>query len=196
MILFPNLFKTLKKGWPQNIFSIFPSFNRPLTIGPIDQILPIVPITRLNEKPDKRCYLVDITCDSDGKIKHYLDSGEIRKTLPLHSIEKDEEYYIGIFLTGAYQDVMGDMHNLFGRPNEVHVFQYDDSTGFYFDEVIRGQSTGAVLSSMQYSCEHLAHTMKKRIDKMIKSGSLGPREGVKLADFYEEGLKSYTYLKV
>ena len=162
----------------------------------IDQVLPIAPIMRLNERPDRRCTIVDITCDSDGRIKHFLDSGEIKKTIPLHRIKKGEKYYVGLFLTGAYQDVMGDMHNLFGRLNEVHVFRYDDAPGFYFEEAIKGSSSGRVLSTMQYAPHQLSYTVRKRIEKMIKKGLLDAREGVRLADFYEKALKSYTYLKV
>ena len=190
----PETLQGLEEKMAPKYFYNFSVFQSAADHWAIDQVLPIVPLGRLNEKPDRRCTLVDITCDSDGKIKHFLDSGEIRKTLPIHKVKKNEEYYIGLFLTGAYQDVMGDMHNLFGRPNEVHVFQYDDATGFYFEEIIKGSSTGNVLSSMQYSTENLARSVKKKIDKMIKTGVIGPREGVKLADFYEKSLKSYTYL--
>lgn len=108
-------------------FSVFQSVPDHWAIG---QILPIVPIQRLNEEPDQRCRIVDITCDSDGKIKSFIDSGEIKKTISLHTLKKKEDYYIGIFLTGAYQDVMGDNHNLFGRLNELHVFSNEKSPDF------------------------------------------------------------------
>lgn len=160
----------------------------------VGQVLPVVPITRLDEKPTKRCTLVDITCDSDGRLKRFIDSGEVRGTLPLHEIRPGEEYYVGLFLTGAYQDVMGDMHNLFGRLGEIHVFSYDDDTGFYFEEVVKGASSGQVLSDMQYSPGQMAHTIKKRVDRMIKRGDIGPKEGVGLAALYERGLQGYTYL--
>ena len=161
----------------------------------IGQVLPVAPIMRLDEKPECRCMLVDITCDSDGKIKHFLDSGDIRKTIPLHVLGGQEEYYVGLFLTGAYQDVMGGMHNLFGRLNEVHVFQYDGATGFYFDDVALGASSGNVLSAMQYSPKQMAYTIKKKIDRMIKDDAIGPDEGGMLAELYEKGLGSYTYLQ-
>ncbi|MCB9062079.1 MAG: biosynthetic arginine decarboxylase [Halobacteriovoraceae bacterium] len=162
----------------------------------INQLLPIVPISYLNERPTKNCSLVDITCDSDGKIDKFISMDGKSKTVPLHDIEGKEEYYIGIFLTGAYQDVMGDMHNLFGRLNEVHVFcDDDDPTDFYIEEVIQGNSSEQVLSTMQYNPDYMAMVMKKNIDRQIQRGKIQPREGVRLVDFYEECLKSYTYLK-
>ena len=155
----------------------------------IDQLLPVAPLMRLNERPNRRCALVDITCDSDGRMKHFLDSGEIKRTLPLHQLKEGEEYFVGLFLTGAYQDVMGDMHNLFGRPHEIHVFQHDDATGFYFEEVIRGPSSGSVLSTMQYTPGQLIYTVKKKIDKMIRQGAMGQREGLAPGPTLREGLR-------
>jgi len=122
--------------------------------------------------------------------------GDTKKTLQLHNFSKDESYYLGFFLTGAYQDVMGDMHNLFGRVNEVHVFLDDDSEdNFYIEEVIPGSSARYVLSQMQYNPDHLCYTIKKSIDKKVATKDITPRDGVKLIDFYEDCLNGYTYLK-
>jgi arginine decarboxylase len=174
-------------------FSIFQSAPDMWAIG---QLLPIVPITRLNEKPEVNGTLVDITCDSDGKINKFIDIDDVKSLLPLHELRPNEEYHIGLFLTGAYQDVMGDLHNMFGRLNEVHVFCDDeDPTDFYIEEVIKGSSAENVLSAMQYNPEAMAYTMKKNIDRQISGGKINPREGVRLVDFYESCLKSYTYLK-
>ena len=160
----------------------------------INQILPIVPLTRLNEKPTKNCSIADITCDSDGKIDHFIEHSN---TLPLHKLNDGEEYLIGLFLTGAYQDVMGDMHNLFGRLNEVHVYSDPgDPAGFYIEEIIRGNSASNVLSTMQYHPEYMAHTMKKMVNKEVLRGHIPPRTGVQLVDFYEDCLADYTYLKL
>lgn len=162
----------------------------------IDQILPVVPLTRLNEKPTINCSLVDITCDSDGKIDNFIGDGEISKTIPMHPLKDGEQYYIGLFLTGAYQDVMGDMHNLFGRLNEVHIYSYDDDPeDFYIEEVVAGSSVSNVLSIMQYNPNAMAQDVKRMIDKCIANGQIKPREGVKWIDFYEDCLKGYTYLK-
>ena len=173
-------------------FSLFQSAPDSWAIG---QILPIVPITKLDQKPDSECTLADITCDSDGKIKNFLSPEGHRTTLPIHKLTKEEDYYIGVFLTGAYQDIMGDMHNLFGRLNEVHVFcDDDDPTDFYIEEIIHGNTSAHVLEIMQYNPQEMCRKVKYEIDKKIKAGKIKPRSGVKLADFYEASLNSYTYL--
>lgn len=161
----------------------------------IDQVLPVIPISRLNEAPTVNCSLVDITCDSDGKIDKFVMANGISDVLPMHKLTNDD-YYFGLFLTGAYQDVMGDMHNLFGRLNEVHIFSYDDDPqDFYIEEVVKGSSVEDVLSIMQYNPNSMAQTVKRNIDKSVSEGLLKPREGVKWTDFYEDCLKGYTYLK-
>ena len=162
----------------------------------IKQLLPIMPVMRLDEQPDVSCSLVDITCDSDGKIDRFIAKGGYEKTLLLHALQPGEEYYIGLFLTGAYQDVMGDMHNLFGRLNEVHIYcDDDDPNDFYIEEMIKGTSAQQVLTTMQYNPELMARTIKKEIDRQVQQGKILPREGVRLVDFYEDCLADYTYLK-
>ncbi|MFN2366383.1 MAG: biosynthetic arginine decarboxylase, partial [Desulfurivibrionaceae bacterium] len=162
----------------------------------ISQLLPIMPVMRLDEAPRQRCSIVDITCDSDGKISQFIAQGGYDQSLLLHEINEGEEYYIGLFLTGAYQDVMGDMHNLFGRLNEVHIFcDDDDPADFYIEEVIKGTSAEKVLATMQYNPEMMARYVKKEVDRQIRRGAIQPREGVRLVDFYEDCLEGYTYLK-
>ena len=162
----------------------------------IDQLLPVVPLTRMNEEPTINCSLVDITCDSDGKIDQFTIGREITDILPMHPLKKDEPYYVGLFLTGAYQDVMGDMHNLFGRLNEVHIYSYDDDPeDFYIEEVVKGSSVEDVLNIMQYNPRAMASDVKRLIDKQVWDGKLNPREGVRWTDFYESCLEGYTYLK-
>ncbi len=162
----------------------------------IEQILPIVPLTRLDEEPTKSVSLVDITCDSDGKIKKYLSTDGKREYVRLHKLQKDENYPVGIFMTGAYQDIMGDMHNLFGRLNEVHIyFDEEDPWKFYVEEVINGNTTGKILSTLQYNPETMADRVKSVIDDQIRRGKIKPRDGVAWIDFYESALDSYTYLK-
>ncbi|MEP1447334.1 MAG: biosynthetic arginine decarboxylase [Paraglaciecola sp.] len=162
----------------------------------IDQVLPVVPLTRMNEKPNINCSLVDITCDSDGKLDQFISEQGISDIVPMHTLKADEDYYLGLFLTGAYQDVMGDMHNLFGRLNEVHIFSHDDDPqDFYIEEVVNGSSVEDVLSIMQYHPSSMAKSVKKMIDGHVALGQMKPREGVKWTDFYEDCLKGYTYLK-
>lgn len=174
-------------------FSVFQSAPDSWAIG---QLLPIVPIKKLNVRPDAFGTLVDITCDSDGRINDFIDINETKSLLPLHRLAQGEEYYIGLFLTGAYQDVIGDFHNLFGRLNEVHVFcDDDDPTNFYVEEVIRGSASENVLAAMQYNPEAMAYTVKKHVDRRVAEGAINPRGGVRLVDFYEDCLRAYTYLK-
>ena len=187
--------KLIRKSASQYIcnFSVFQSLP---DAWAIKQLIPIVPISRLDEVPTKDCILVDITCDSDGKINHFIANGEVDRTIKLHQLT-DKNYYVGFFLTGAYQDVMGDMHNLFGRLNEVHIYlDSDDPNDFYIEEVVKGSSTQTVLKAMQYNPEQLSALLKKSIDQLVQERKILPREGVKLSDFYEKCLNtSYTYLK-
>jgi arginine decarboxylase len=162
----------------------------------IDQLIPVVPIAGMHKKPDINCSIVDITCDSDGKIDQFIVDRQLQKIMPISSLEPGEKAHLGLFLTGAYQDVMGDMHNLFGRVNEVHIFSDDDDPeDFYIEEFVAGSSVQDVLTIMQYHPSAMAIDVKKQIDKEVANGQIPPREGVKWTDFYENCLKGYTYLK-
>ncbi|REL30012.1 biosynthetic arginine decarboxylase [Thalassotalea euphylliae] len=196
----PEELKEIPEMLSSQYLANFSVFQSAADSWAIDQVLPIVPISRHQEKPTKLCSLVDITCDSDGKIDKFIGDeatgNPVASNVPLHSLNKDEDYFIGIFLTGAYQDVMGDMHNLFGRLNEVHIVSYDDDPkDFYIEEVVKGSSVKGVLSTMQYTPEIMAQAIKKEIDKQIQRGQIKPREGVNWIDFYEYCLDGYTYLK-
>jgi len=160
-----------------------------------DQLFPIVPLHRLDEPPTRDCTIVDITCDSDGKIDRFIEGEGVDETLSLHALRPGEPYFLGLFLTGAYQDVMGDMHNLFGRVNEIHVFVDDeDPEDFYIEEVIPGDRIEQVLSRMQYAPDDLARRVKNALDQKVKEGVIRPKEGVQLADFFEHVMRGYTYL--
>jgi arginine decarboxylase len=173
-------------------FSIFQSA---VDSWAIDQLLPVAPLIGLNREPTQNCSLVDITCDSDGKIDQFVVDHAITDVIPVPAINPDEKLYLGLFLTGAYQDVMGDMHNLFGRLNEVHIFSHDDDPeDFYIEEVIKGSTVEQVLSIMQYHPSAMAIDVKRIIDKQVAAGKIPPREGVKWTDFYEACLSGYTYL--
>jgi len=159
-----------------------------------DQLFPIVPLHRMQEVPTKDCTIVDITCDSDGKIDRFIENDGVDETLSLHALD-GEPYYLGMFMTGAYQDIMGDMHNLFGRVNEIHVFVDDeDPEDFYIEEVIPGDAVEKVLSRVQYEPAELFRRVKGALDQKVKEGAIRPKEGVGLADFYESVMKGYTYL--
>ena len=174
-------------------FSVFQSLLDHWALG---QLFPIAPIHRLNEEPEHNATLVDITCDSDGKISKFIDSdGEVSKTLPLHALN-GKPYYLGVFLLGAYQDIMGDLHNLFGRVNEAHIFlDPDEESGFYIEETIPGSAISEVLADVQYHTTMLERAMKEQIDRAIKADVLKPNEGMRLLASYEAGLKTSTYLQ-
>lgn len=179
-------------------FSVFQSLLDHWALG---QLFPIMPVSRLDERPDREATLVDITCDSDGQINKFIDLRDVRDTLPLHSLRRSgtghEPYHLGFFLMGAYQDIMGDLHNLFGRVNEVHVFlDPDEPTGYYIEEIIEGSTVVQALSAVQYDENELKRQMKAQIDEAIKSDRLKPSEGMKMLDDYEKGLKGYTYLGI
>lgn len=162
-----------------------------------DQLFPIVPVHRLDEAPSRESTIVDITCDSDGKIDRFIDLIDVKNTLSLHTLKPGEPYFIGMFLLGAYQDIMGDMHNLFGRVNEVHVFCDDeDPEDFYLEEIIPGDTVEQVLSRLQYAPTDLARKIKTALDQQVRDGLIKPKEGVNLIDLYEENLRGYTYLSV
>ncbi|HEY5610086.1 MAG TPA: biosynthetic arginine decarboxylase [Thermoanaerobaculia bacterium] len=172
-------------------FSVFQSLLDHWALG---QLFPIVPIHRLDERPTSESTLVDITCDSDGKVSKFIDLNDVRLTLPLHPLN-EEPYYLGVFLTGAYQDIMGDIHNLFGRVNEAHVFLDDDEEcGFYLEETIAGNTIAEVLALTQYDVNDLAKKMKAQFDLAIKQDRLKPNEGMRLLADYEKGLRDQTYL--
>jgi arginine decarboxylase len=161
-----------------------------------DQLFPIVPLHRMEEVPTKDCTIVDITCDSDGKIDRFIENDGVDETLSLHALTPGAPYWLGMFMTGAYQDIMGDMHNLFGRVNEIHVFVDDeDPEDFYIEEVIPGDTIAKVLSRVQYEPAELFRRVKGVIDQKVKDGAIRPKEGVGLADFYESVMKGYTYLQ-
>lgn len=175
-------------------FSVFQSLLDHWALG---QLFPVMPIHRLNARPDRNGTLVDITCDSDGKVSKFIDLQDVKETLPMHSLIPGEPYYIGIFLLGAYQDIMGDLHNLFGRVNEAHVFlDEDEDDGFYIEETIEGSTIGEVLALTQWNQTDLIRRFKAQVDLAIKSDHLKPNEGMKLLTSYERCLKNYTYLSI
>lgn len=173
-------------------FSVFQSLLDHWALG---QLFPVMPLHRLDEAPDRQATLVDITCDSDGKVSRFIDLQDVKPTLPLHHQEEGKPYYIGFFLAGAYQDIMGDMHNLFGRVNEMHIFLDDDEDGgYYVEEVIGGNTIGNVLALTQWEKSELGRRMKVQVDAAIKQDRLKPNEGMRLLGDYEKALEGYTYL--
>ncbi len=173
-------------------FSVFQSLLDHWALG---QLFPIMPIHHLDKHPERNGTLVDITCDSDGKVSKFIDLEDVKGTLPLHKLQPGQPYYLGFFLMGAYQDIMGDLHNLFGRVNEAHVFlDEDEDDGFYIEETIEGSTIGNVLGMTQWNTNELMRLVKAQVDAAIKSDRLKPNEAMRLLGHYEKGLKDYTYL--
>jgi arginine decarboxylase len=161
----------------------------------INQLFPIAPLHRHTECPTRDSTIVDITCDSDGKIDSFIEGEAVDETIALHPLRPSEPYYLGMFLTGAYQDIMGDMHNLFGRVHEVHVFvDDDDPEDYYIEEVIAGDTMERVLQRVQYEPSDLAKRIKQALDGKVREGLVKPKESVQLTDFYEQAMRGYTYL--
>ena len=174
-------------------FSVFQSL---LDHWALKQLFPIAPLHRLEEEPSVNATLVDITCDSDGKIGTFIDLQDTKDYLQLHPLN-GKPYYLGIFLTGAYQDIMGDLHNLFGRVNEVHVFLEDDEpNGYYIEETLSGVRMSEVIETVQYQWEDLCRRIKGQIDAATKKDLVKPREGVRLLEFYEGQMLAKTYLNI
>jgi arginine decarboxylase len=173
-------------------FSVFQSLLDHWALG---QLFPVMPIHRLDEVPERSGTLVDITCDSDGKMAKFIDFQDVKETLPVHRVRQGEPYYLGIFLSGAYQDIMGDLHNLFGRVNEMHVFlDEDEEAGYYIEEVLPGNTIDQVLTLTQWDTKELARRIKSQADAALKGDRLKPNEAMRLVDEYEKMFQSYTYL--
>jgi len=159
----------------------------------IKQLFPIMPIHRLNERPARHAILGDISCDSDGKIDQFIDRRDVKRTLPLHTFN-GEPYYLGAFLVGAYQEILGDLHNLFGDTNAVHV-SLDGNGDIILDNVINGDTVREVLEYVQFSAEVLLAEFRRDVEAALREGKIGYEESGRLLRFYEAGLHGYTYLE-
>ena len=171
-------------------FSIFQSMPDSWAIK---QLFPIMPIHRLTENPTRKAVLGDITCDSDGKIDQFIDLRDVRNTLQLHEYT-GQPYYLGAFLLGAYQEILGDLHNLFGDTNAVHV-SLDENNHLNIDEVIKGDTVREVLAYVQYKADELTDRIRKDVEKAVKLGTISIAESREFLDFYQSGLEGYTYLE-
>lgn len=159
----------------------------------IDQIFPIVPLQRLDEKPLRAATIQDITCDSDGKIDNFISTRNFSYYLPVHALKPKESYYLGVFLVGAYQEILGDLHNLFGDTNAVHVSVTDD--GYQIDQIIDGETVAEVLDYVQYNAKKLVRTVETWVTSAVKSGVITAEEGKEFLSNYRSGLYGYTYLE-
>ncbi len=158
----------------------------------IDQLFPIMPIHRLNEEPTKRATLADLTCDSDGKIDRFIDIRGVKSLLEVHPLKTTEPYYLGMFLNGAYQEIMGNLHNLFGDTNTVHIQL--TPKGYQIEHVVKGDTMKQVLGYVQYDSEDLLESMRKRTEVAMENGQITLEESQILLQHYERCLSGYTYL--
>ncbi|HEY8540075.1 MAG TPA: biosynthetic arginine decarboxylase [Steroidobacteraceae bacterium] len=172
-------------------FSVFQSLPDSWAI---DQVFPIMPIHRLNERPTRNAVLADITCDSDGKIDRFVSQRDVKRTLELHELRPDEQYYLGVFLVGAYQETLGDLHNLFGDTHVVHIRLHDQG-GWWIDEIVKGDTAGEVLRYMQYDVDRLYPQFARDCERAVREGRLTLAESQALRRFYEWELNGYTYLE-
>ena len=171
-------------------FSIFQSIP---DCWAVDQLLPVMPIHRLDEEPTERAVLADITCDSDGKLDSFIDRRDFKNTLEVHPFTGDD-YVMGVFMTGAYQEILGDMHNLFGDTNAVHVTVRENGQ-YFVDHIVDGDTVEEVLQYVQYNPEELLNRLRRTVERGLREGRITFKESAELLRKYEEGLKGYTYLE-
>jgi len=172
-------------------FSVFQSM---LDHWAIDQPFPVMPLARLDERPTRRTLLVDLTCDSDGKVSQYVSANEDRNFLELHGLRADEPYYLGVFMMGAYQDIMGDAHNLFGRVSEVHVYaDAEEDNNFWLEKIIPGTQIEDILATVQYFPNDLRRRMQDIIKQKIDAGVVRPTRGMQILEQYMACFKAQTY---
>src|SRR5574344_1658614 len=160
----------------------------------VDQLFPIMPIQRLTERPTRSATLQDITCDSDGKITNYVANSSISHILPVHTLKRSEPYFLGVFLVGAYQEILGDLHNLFGDTNAVHISVSDDNN-YHIDQIFDGETVAEVLDYVQYDPKKLVRTLETWVAKSVKQGKITLEEGKEFLSNYRSGLYGYTYLE-
>ena len=189
----PDELRRLDKLLADKYFCNFSLFQSLPDSWAIDQLFPIVPLQRLKERPTRKATLQDITCDSDGKISNFVVDGRISRVLPLHTLKKNEPYYLGVFLVGAYQEILGDMHNLFGDTSAAHISVKNGK--YSIDQIFDGETVEEVLEYVQYSPKKLVRQLEQWVTKSVKQGKISVEEGKEFLNNYRSGLYGYTYLE-
>lgn len=189
----PEELRNIAKMIPDKYFCNFSLFQSLPDSWAIDQVFPLMPIARLDEKPTKTATIQDITCDSDGKIASFISDHGTSPWLPVHPVKPGEPYYIGVFLVGAYQEILGDMHNLFGDTNAVHISVYKDR--YEIDQIIDGETVAEVLDYVQFNPKKLVRNVETWVTASMKAGTITPEEGRAFLSNYRSGLYGYTYLE-
>lgn len=189
----PEELMNLDKLLADKYFCNFSLFQSLPDSWAVDQLFPIMPIGRLNERPTRNATLQDITCDSDGKITNFVTNRHNSHVLPVHSLRRNEPYYLGVFLVGAYQEILGDMHNLFGDTTAVHISVKDNK--YHIDQIIDGETVAEVLDYVQYNPKKLVRQLETWVTKSVKEGKITLEEGKEFLGNYRSGLYGYTYLE-
>jgi arginine decarboxylase len=190
----PEEFEGMERALSDTYFCNFSMFQSLPDIWAIDQLFPIMPIHRLTEEPTRRAVLADITCDSDGKIDHFIDRRDVKNVLELHPFGGGQEYHLGVFLIGAYQEILGDLHNLFGNTNTVHV-SLARGGGYQIEHVVAGDTVTDVLKYVSYAREDLVARVRRFAEMAVRANRMSLDETRSLVRMYEEGLSGYTYLE-
>ncbi len=189
----PEEMRKIGKMLPDKYFCNFSLFQSLPDSWAIDQVFPIIPISRLDEKPTRTATLQDITCDSDGKIANFISEHGATNSLPVHTLKNNESYYLGVFLVGAYQEILGDMHNLFGDTNAVHICVYPDR--YEIEQIYDGETVADVLDYVQFSAKKLVRNVEAWVTASMKEGKISPEEGREFLSNYRSGLYGYTYIE-
>ena len=189
----PEELRAISRSLPDKYFCNFSLFQSLPDSWAIDQVFPVVPLSRLKEPPTCSATLQDITCDSDGKIDNFISTSNNAYHLPVHELREGEPYYIGVFLVGAYQEILGDLHNLFGDTNAVHISIKDDE--YVVDKIIEGETIADVLDYVQFDHKRMVRAIEIWVSKSVKSGAITLEEGKEFISNYRSGLYGYTYLE-
>jgi arginine decarboxylase len=189
----PEDLQSLDEALSSTYFCNFSLFQSIPDSWAIKQLFPVLPIHRLNERPSEHAVLGDITCDSDGKIDQFIDRRDVKRTLPLHPFN-GHPYMLGVFLVGAYQEILGDLHNLFGDTHAVHV-RLDGDGNVMLEALIKGDTVKEVLDYVEFDGETLMHRMRSDVEAAVREGRIDLEQSGRLLRFYEDGLNGYTYLE-
>jgi arginine decarboxylase len=188
----PEEMESLEKDLADTYFGNFSVFQSAPDHWAVKQLFPIAPIHRLEEEPTRRAVFADLTCDSDGKMDRFIDRDDVKSVLELHPFD-GSPYYVGVFLVGAYQEILGDLHNLFGDTDAVHV-SLDDDGGYKIEHVVEGDEVADVLAYVQYDRRELIEKVRRTIEVAMRQGKIGLEDSALLRRRYEQGLGEYTYL--
>jgi len=188
----PEDLQDLERAMADTYYGNFSVFQSAPDHWAVKQLFPVVPIHRLDTKPTRRGMFADLTCDSDGKIDQFIDQRDVKDVLELHAFD-GSPYYIGVFLVGAYQEILGDLHNLFGDTDAVHV-RLEENGEYSVDHVVEGENVSDVLQYVQYESRPLVEKVRQTVEAALRRGQITLEESARLRRRYQQGLEEYTYL--